>query len=45
MKNRAPDTPTSVLGVGYGIVEAGVDQFRQIGEDLNTTRDRDWETI
>jgi len=34
MKNRAPDTPTSVLGVGYGIVEAGVDQFRQIGEDL-----------
>ena len=34
MKIRAPDTPTGALGVGYGIVEAGVDQFRQIGEDL-----------
>ena len=34
MKTRAPDTPTGALGVGYGIVEAGVDQFRQIGEDL-----------
>jgi hypothetical protein len=34
MKGRLPDTPTSVVGLGYGVVEATADQFRQVAEQL-----------
>ena len=34
MKGRLPDTPTSVVGLGFGVVEATADQFRQVAEQL-----------